>query len=596
MKRILRTVCIFVAFVMALGAITFAAGTLTLKNANYPTTIEQGHTFSVYGEVTSSYKISSVTCRVTDTSGNVQFTRTVNPGAYSYSLHDLDYYMTFSKLKAGSYRYRVKASDSQSSDVVLLDKSFSVVSSSPSLQLTGANYPTSYVAGNTFSVKGTITSSRIIKSVTAGAYDGSGKAMFSKTVYPEAYSYSLSSLDYYMTFSKLAAGSYRYVIKATDTVSSDVKLLDKAFTVTEPSSGTGDMNSVKWDVADISYWNEITSWSSFAKEIDGVILRLGYRSTGRRTISADTTFSKYYTSAVAQGLHVGCYFFSNALNTSEAVEEAKYVLKVLKDNKCKMDMPIYIDMETDAQVNLTRRKATDIARAFCNEIKNNGYYPGVYCNTSFARDELYASELADVTFWIAQYAAKCAYTGKYGMWQYSEYGSYPGTKGYVDKNYCYCDYPSYIKNNGLNGYPAQAPKASFSVKTSGSVKTDTSANIIYGVPEGLGTAEFSSAYLKYENVKITYTGAVNGKVATGTAVSAADSQKTIASYTISVRGDVNSDGAVNSTDALSILQAVVGGKAFNKAQQLAADFDGNGSLNSNDALALMVYFNGKKRM
>lgn len=593
MKKTLRMVCFVVAFVVALGTVSLAAGTLTLKNANYPTTIEQGHTFSVYGEVTSSYKISSVTCWVTDTSGNVQFTKTVNPGAYSYSLHDLDYYMTFSKLKAGSYRYRVKASDSQSSNVVLLDKNFTVVSSSSDLRLTGANYPTSYVAGNTFSVKGTITSSRIIKSVTAGAYDGSGKAMFSKTVYPEAYSYSLSSLDYYMTFSKLAAGSYRYVVKATDTVSTDVKLLDKAFTVTAPSTGMGDLKSVNWNVADISSWNDITSWSSFAKQIDGVILRLGLRGTVRRSISADTTFPNSYKSAAAQGLHVGCYFFSNALNTTEAVEEAKYVLKVLKDNNCKMDMPIYIDMETDAQVNLTARQTTDIARAFCNEIRKNGYYPGIYCNTSFARDEIYASELTDITFWIAQYAAKCTYGGKYGMWQYSEYGSYPGTTGYVDKNYCYCDYPAYIKDNGLNGYPAPAPKASFSVKTSGSVKTDTSANIIYGVPENLSTANFSSAYLKYENVKITYTGAVNGKVATGTVVTAADGQKTIASYTISVKGDVNRDGALNSVDALNILQAVVGVATLNKAQQYAADFDGNGSLNSNDALALMVYFNGK---
>ena len=44
------------------------------------------------------------------------------------------------------------------------------------------------------------------------------------------------------------------------------------------------------------------------------------------------------------------------------------------------------------------------------------------------------------------------YAGAYGLWQYSWTGSLPGISGDVDLDYAYIDYPSIIKNAGLNGF------------------------------------------------------------------------------------------------------------------------------------------------
>ena len=38
------------------------------------------------------------------------------------------------------------------------------------------------------------------------------------------------------------------------------------------------------------------------------------------------------------------------------------------------------------------------------------------------------------------------------MWQYSSKGSVSGISGNVDLNHCYKDYPSIIKESGLNGF------------------------------------------------------------------------------------------------------------------------------------------------
>lgn len=64
------------------------------------------------------------------------------------------------------------------------------------------------------------------------------------------------------------------------------------------------------------------------------------------------------------------------------------------------------------------------------------------------------SKLSDYAVWLAQYASKPTYSGKYGMWQYSSTGKVNGISGNVDMNWCYVDYPSAIKKAGLNGYKA----------------------------------------------------------------------------------------------------------------------------------------------
>lgn len=593
MKKLL-CIILSIAVVCCCICVPAFAATMTLKDETYPTEIVKGNTFSAYGIITSDYNILRVEINVINSSGKSAFSYIGNPGTKTYNIHDVDYLLTFSKLDAGTYTYKITASDTQSSNVVLLSKKFEVVTSAAAstLKISGENYPTSYIQGNTFSVHGTVTSDYTITSVTCGVYNSAGTVQFSKTATPDASVFDVNDIDYYMTFSKLAAGTYTYKIIASDTKAKNVVLLQKTFTVVKQSGGAEtDLKKVNWDVIDLSYWNDIESWDKIADAVDGVILRIGYRATVNHRIGGDSCFLDFYKAAKEQGLPVGCYFFSAALTTAEAVEEADFVLKMIKDNNLEFDMPIYFDMETEDQVDLSQSACTAVARAFCDKMKANGCYVGVYCNKYFARDELYASQLSDVTMWIAQFGSKCTYGGPYGMWQYSETGSVPGLYEYVDMDYCYYDFPEYIKAKGYNGYKApETPTVTteYGFKTEDGIKVDAANKYVLNVNAGLSTSEFLGTYItRSSNVSVSFSNTVNGSIATGTTVTFKNGDKVLAAYTVSVAGDVDGNGEVNSADALCALEHSIGHRELTGVKQKSADMNSDGIVNSADALEIL---------
>ena len=595
MKKLGSAFLAVITMLLCLTMPVVAASDIMLTDEVYPTQIVEGNTFSVYGVVTSSNKIMTVTIGVYDADGDAAFEYTGKPGTKTYDIHNVDYLMTFSKLKAGEYVYKIVASDTAQSGVVLLEKKFSVVSTAQydTLKIESANAPTTYLEGKTFSVYGTITSDYTITSVTCSVRSTNGTLQFTKTVNPGTKTYNINNIDRYMTFSQLKAGTYIYRIIASDTYNKDKVLLEASFTVTAPSAPDPGYGDVNWDVIDLSYWNEINSWEKIADSVDAVVLRIGYRATASKGLGRDVKFSEFYRNAKEQGIPVGCYFFSAATTVSEAAAEAEFVLKLIKENNCVFEMPVYYDMETDAQRALSATTATAIAREFCETIEANGYYAGIYCDKFFARDELKAKELSDYHFWIAQYASACTYDGDYGMWQYSEKGSVPGIKGNVDMNYCYYDYPSIIKELGMSGNQATKPPVvtpSFKLKTVEGAALDSTGKIFAGIPQKMTAANFISRYLTLDGgATASVTGTVGGNVATGSTLKITADGKTLAEYTISVKGDTDMNGKVNSTDALAVLQYSVGATTLGPARRLSGDMTGDGKLNSTDALAILQF-------
>ncbi len=211
----------------------------------------------------------------------------------------------------------------------------------------------------------------------------------------------------------------------------------------------------KLKIVDLSKWNNNIDWQKVSLSVDGVIARIGYRgSVYRDSIAEDDLFYSHYLNCQKYNIPFGCYFYSLAVTVDQAVEEAQWIIKTLKKYNCKPDLPIYIDMEDYiVQNETTNRKRTDIAKAFCRTLFENGYYPGVYANKYWFTDLLYPSELSDCSIWVAQYADECTYKGSYDMWQYTESGTVNGISGKVDINHCYKDYSTFIKKYGFNGYP-----------------------------------------------------------------------------------------------------------------------------------------------
>ena len=597
MKRKFLSVLLIVAIAVGFCMPVSAATSLKLTDATYPTILKQGDPFIARGIITSDYYIRKVVIGVYNSNGTAEFDYTGLPGEKSYDINDVDYLLSFSKLKNGSYTYKIVASDDNSSDVVLLNKSFTVTSTgqaASTLKITNAKYPDTLDVGEGFSVTGIISSNYNITRIVIGAYKANCTKGFEYIATPNAKSFDINSVDYSLPFSRLAAGSYTYKITASDTESSNVVLLNKSFTVGSSSVPTGNLTKVNWDVIDISYWNSdsISSWSKIASDIDAIILRLGFAYTASKKMEEDDSFADYYAAAKKYNIPIGVYYFGAATTAREASREADFVISLLKKYNCKLEMPVYYDLETEDQVDLTQAECTEVARTFCDKLKAAGYFVGIYCNKYFARDELYASRLSDYHFWIAEYNSSCTYNGAYGMWQYTETGRVSGIDRVCDKNYCYYDYPSYIKANGLNGFPKPSvANPQFSFKTGANLSLNEASKRIYLRKEpGLTQAQFISKYVSYKDVTVKMTALTSaGTVKTGSTVSAEGNGKSFGPYTVCLIGDINADSKINSADALLILRHAVGLTTLSGNLLISADWNGDGKVNSSDALEVLKF-------
>ncbi len=198
-------------------------------------------------------------------------------------------------------------------------------------------------------------------------------------------------------------------------------------------------NAVKLGI-DVSKWNGEIDWEIVKAEgVDFAIIRCGYRGSSSGWLIEDPFFYKNLTGAKKAGVKVGLYFFTQATNAVEAVEEASMVVSLLGDTK--IDYPVFIDIEgaggNGRADNLDAAARTAVANAFCRTIRNAGLDAGVYSSRYWYYNNLNADELDTLKIWLAEYRDTPLYTGRYDMWQYTSSGSVAGIEGRVDLNVSY---------------------------------------------------------------------------------------------------------------------------------------------------------------
>jgi GH25 family lysozyme M1 (1,4-beta-N-acetylmuramidase) len=181
----------------------------------------------------------------------------------------------------------------------------------------------------------------------------------------------------------------------------------------------------------------VNDWSKVSKAVQGVILRLGYRSYGGGQIMTDKKFNQFLSQAKQYKIPYGIYYFPTSINEKEAEEEAEYILKSVSE--LSLSFPIYLDSEI-ADVknkqgrsdNLDRETRTKLLKIILDKLKSKGYDCGVYASTSWLNNRLNMSKLSGYKVWVAQYNTTCTYNGKYDMWQYSSKGQIDGVSGNCD--------------------------------------------------------------------------------------------------------------------------------------------------------------------
>ena len=202
--------------------------------------------------------------------------------------------------------------------------------------------------------------------------------------------------------------------------------------------GNGGLQSQSRGI-DVSKFQGSINWSQVkASGVDFAIIRVGYRGYGSGALVEDSQFRANIQGASSAGIPVGLYFYSQAVNEEEAVEEASMVLSLCGGYR--LNYPIYYDTEYVAggRANgISRETRTACAVAFCETIRNAGYSAGVYSYASWFYNSLSYANISKYSIWIAQYRDTLDFKYSYKIWQYSSKGRVPGISANVDMNIAY---------------------------------------------------------------------------------------------------------------------------------------------------------------
>ena len=187
---------------------------------------------------------------------------------------------------------------------------------------------------------------------------------------------------------------------------------------------------------DVSKFQGSIDWNAVKNDgITFAIIRCGYRGYGSGALVEDSTYRRNIQGAINAGLKVGVYFYSQAVNEQEAVEEASMVLSLVSGYS--LPLGVYYDTESvsGGRANaLSAAERTACAVAFCETIRGAGYRAGVYSYASWFYNALNFANISKYNIWIAQYRDKLSFSYKYNIWQYTGSGRVNGISKPVDMN------------------------------------------------------------------------------------------------------------------------------------------------------------------
>ena len=272
-------------------------------------------------------------------------------------------------------------------------------------------------------------------------------------------------------------------------------------------------------VIDLSKYNTVSDFGAVANNVDGVIIRAGYRGYGSGKVVQDAKFVEFALACKEKGIPFGIYFMSQAINIAEAEEEAQFAATFA--DQYGASLPLFIDSEdgdgTTKVVRadgLSKEDRTAIVKAFCEKISSCGKEAGVYTSESWFKSNLDYDQIKQYKIWCAKYGTNdgTAQTSpaleKVDMWQYTSKGSISGIEGSVDLNECFIeiksktpvqatqtavDKPKYIENDKVGQYQ-HAANIGFDLK---GTKNELSEDKKFG-PK---TQNVAKTLLIYYNVK-----------------------------------------------------------------------------------------------
>ncbi|MBP3338871.1 MAG: glycoside hydrolase family 25 protein [Lachnospiraceae bacterium] len=203
----------------------------------------------------------------------------------------------------------------------------------------------------------------------------------------------------------------------------------------------GDFESFKG--IDVSKFQGDIDWEAVAASgIDFSFVRVGYRGYETGVIKEDEKARQNLEGSLNNGIKTGVYFYTQAINEAEAIEEADFVIDILKDYD--INYPVAFDLEKvnddiARTKNLTKEERVKIVQAFCERIKEAGYTPMLYGNLATMFSMVDYEEVADYEKWFAYYDYELYFPYELAIWQYSCTGIVEGIEGECDLNIAFKD-------------------------------------------------------------------------------------------------------------------------------------------------------------
>ena len=224
-------------------------------------------------------------------------------------------------------------------------------------------------------------------------------------------------------------------LKMSELVQDRIKVTDEGEIQYTDEAG----NVISHKGIDVSEYQGNINWEKVrADGVEFAIVRTHYRGYGTGRLVEDTKASANISGALASGIKVGAYVFSQAITEAEAIEEAQAAIDTLSPY-VSGGVPIVIDVERVAGKNprmdaLTPTERTDVILAFCDKVTEAGYKPMIYFNTEMGALYIENVRLEEIPKWYAWYATSLYFPYKYDIWQYKDTGSVSGISGNVDMN------------------------------------------------------------------------------------------------------------------------------------------------------------------
>lgn len=163
--------------------------------------------------------------------------------------------------------------------------------------------------------------------------------------------------------------------------------------------------------------------------INYVMIRSHFRDKTTGLVAEDSMFNNNVLNAQKEGLNIGITFDSQAVNETEAVEEANYAIVCATNFSAKYPIALNIpdlNDEENRMSKLSSDKLTNVIKTFCDRVISFGFTPVIHANKNDLIAKIKIEDLAQYDIWVNDNSMGetgdrpyfTDYPYKFTMWQY----------------------------------------------------------------------------------------------------------------------------------------------------------------------------------